>query len=93
MKAEELRRSVLQLAVEGKLVEQRPEEGTARELLVEIAAERERLVREGKMKKGKPLAPVSPDEVPFEIPESWEWVRLGEVANRIHYGYSSNRNS
>ena len=72
MKAEELRRSVLQLAVEGKLVEQRPEEGTARELLAEIAAE-------GKMKKGKPLAPVSPDEVPFEIPESWEWVRLGDV--------------
>ena len=80
MKAEELRRSVLQLAVEGKLVEQRPGEGTARELLAEIAAERERLVREGKMKKGKPLAPVSPDEVPFEIPESWEWVRLGDIA-------------
>ena len=81
MKAEELRRSVLQLAVEGKLVEQRPEEGTARELLAEIAAERERLVREGKMKKGKPLAPVSPDEVPFEIPESWEWVRLGDIGD------------
>ena len=81
MKAEELRRSVLQLAVEGKLVEQRPEEGTARELLVEIAAERERLVREGKMKRSKPLAPVSPDEVPFEIPESWEWVRLGDIGD------------
>mgnify|MGYP001776529882 FL=1 len=79
MKAEELRRSVLQLAVEGKLVEQRPEEGTARELLAEIAAERKQLVREGKMKKGKPLAPVSPDEVSFEIPENWEWVRLGDV--------------
>ena len=83
MKAEELRRSVLQLAVEGKLVEQRPEEGTAKELLAEIAAERERLVREGKMKKGKPLAPVSPNEVPFEIPENWEWVRLGSVTNII----------
>ena len=76
---EQLRRSLLQYAVEGKLVEQRPEEGTARELLAEIAAERERLIREGKMKKGKPLAPVSPDEVPFEIPESWEWVRLGDL--------------
>ena len=83
MKAEELRRSVLQLAVEGKLVEQRPEEGTARELLAEIAAERERLVREGRMKKGKPLAPVSPDEVPFEIPENWEWVRLGLLIELI----------
>ena len=93
MKAEELRRSVLQLAVEGKLVEQRPEEGTAKELLAEIAAERERLVREGKMKKGKPLPPVSSEEMPFEIPESWEWVRLGEVANRIHYGFTASAQS
>ena len=93
MKAEELRRSVLQLAVEGKLVEQRPVEGTAKELLAEIAAERERLVREGKMKKGKPLPPVSSEEMPFEIPESWEWVRLGEVANRIHYGFTASAQS
>ena len=83
MKAEELRRSVLQLAVEGKLVEQRPEEGTAKELLAEIAAERERLVREGRMKKGKPLPPVSSEETPFEIPESWEWVRLGLLIELI----------
>ena len=88
MKAEELRRSVLQLAVEGKLVEQRPEEGTARELLAEIAAERERLVREGRMKKGKPLPPVSSEEMPFEIPESWEWVRLGEICKYIQRGKS-----
>ena len=88
MKAEELRRSVLQLAVEGKLVEQRPEEGTAKELLAEIAAERERLVREGRMKKGKPLAPVSSEEMPFEIPESWEWVRLGEICKYIQRGKS-----
>ena len=88
MKAEELRRSVLQLAVEGKLVEQRPGEGTARELLAEIASERERLIREGKMKRSKPLAPVSPDEVPFEIPESWEWVRLGEICKYIQRGKS-----
>ena len=83
MKAEELRRSVLQLAVEGKLVEQRPEEGTAKELLAEIAAERERLVREGKMKRSKPLAPVSPDEVPFEIPESWDWCWFTDVTRTV----------
>ena len=93
MKAEELRRSVLQLAVEGKLVEQRPEEGTAKELLAEIAAERERLVCEGKMKRSKPLAPVSPDEVPFEIPESWEWVRLGDLGTWAAGGTPSRTNS
>ncbi|MDE2522967.1 MAG: restriction endonuclease subunit S [Methanocorpusculum sp.] len=88
MKAEELRRSVLQLAVSGRLVEQRAEEGTAAELLAEIAAERKQLVREGKMKKGKPLPPVAEDEVPFEIPESWEWVRLGEICKYIQRGKS-----
>ena len=85
---EQLRRSLLQYAVEGKLVEQRPGEGTAGELLLEIAAERERLIREGKMKRSKPLAPVSQDEVPFEIPESWEWVRLGEICKYIQRGKS-----
>ena len=87
---EQLRRSLLQYAVEGKLVEQRPGEGTAKELLLEIASERERLIREGKMKRSKPLAPVSPDEVPFEIPESWEWVRLGDLLISTDAGKSPN---
>ena len=78
---EKLRRSVLQQAVEGKLVPQRAEEGTAAELLKEIEKERAGLVKAGKMKKAKSLPDISEDEIPFEIPESWEWVRLGDVSN------------
>ncbi len=81
MNAEQLKNSILQRAVEGKLVEQREEEGTAAELLREIKAEKARLVKEGKLKKEKPLRSITAEEIPFEIPESWEWVRLGDVFN------------
>lgn len=80
---EKLRRSVLQQAVEGKLVPQIAEEGTAAELLKEIEKERAELIKAGKMKKGKPLPEITEDEIPFEIPESWQWVRLGDVINLI----------
>ena len=76
---QDMKKSILQYAIEGKLVEQRPEEGTAKELLKEIKLEKEKLVKEGKIKKSKPLPAISEDEIPFEIPESWEWVRLGEI--------------
>ncbi len=79
MNAEQLKNSILQRAIEGKLVEQREEEGTAAELLREIKAEKARLVKEGKLKKEKPLPEIKAEEIPFEIPESWEWVRLGEI--------------
>lgn len=79
MNAQQLKNSILQLAIQGKLVEQRPEEGTAKELLQEISAEKRRLIREGKIKKAKPLPEISEDEIPFEVPESWEWVRIGFV--------------
>jgi len=79
MNAEQLKNSILQRAVEGKLVEQREEEGTAAELLREIKAEKAKLVKEGKLKKEKPLPEIKAEEIPFEIPESWEWVRLGEI--------------
>ena len=78
---EKLRRSVLQQAVEGKLVPQIAEEGTATELLKEIEKERAELIKAGKMKKAKPLPEISEEEIPFEIPESWEWVRLGDVSD------------
>ncbi len=81
MNAEQLKNSILQRAIEGKLVEQRPEEGTAAELLREIKVEKARLVKEGKIKKEKPLPEIKEEEIPFEIPESWEWVRLGDVFN------------
>ena len=73
MNAQDLKNSILQLAVQGKLVEQRPEEGTAKELLEQIKAEKEKLIKEKKIKKEKPLPKITEDEIPFEIPESCEW--------------------
>ena len=81
MTPQQLKNSILQLAIQGKLVEQRPEEGTAKELLQEISAQKCRLIQEGKIKKAKPLPEISEDEIPFEVPESWEWVRLGNIGN------------
>lgn len=81
MNAQDLKNSILQLAIQGKLVEQRTEEGTAKELLVQIKAEKEQLIKEKKIKKEQPLPTISEDEIPFEIPESWEWVRIGEIFN------------
>ena len=81
MNAQDLKNSILQLAVQGKLVEQRPEEGTAKELLAQIKAEKEHMVKDKKIKKEKPLPKITEDEIPFEIPESWEWVRLGVIVS------------
>ena len=80
MTPQELKSSILQLAVQGKLVEQRPEEGTAEELYRQIQDEKQRLIKEGKIKKEKPLPEITEDEIPFDIPDSWKWVRLKEVA-------------
>lgn len=76
---EDMKKSILQYAIQGKLVEQRPEEGTGEELYRQIQTEKQRLIKEGKIKKEKPLAEISEDEVPFEIPESWKWCRLSDV--------------
>ena len=81
MTPQELKNSILQLAIQGKLVEQRPEEGTAQELYAQIQAEKQRLVKEGKLKKEKPLPEITEDEKPFEIPEGWMWVHLNYIAN------------
>ena len=70
---------VLDLAVRGKLTEQRPEEGSAEELLERIREEKQRLIAEGKLKKEKPLPEITEDEIPFDIPAGWKWVRLGEI--------------
>ena len=74
-----LKDKLLTAALTGRLVEQRPEEGTAEELYCQIQEEKERLVKEGKIKKEKPLPEVRAEEEPFEIPETWKWVRLGEI--------------
>ena len=79
MTPEQLKASILQYAIQGKLVAQRPEEGTGEELYQQIQAEKQRLIQEKKIKKEKPLAEISEDEVPFDIPESWKWVRVGEI--------------
>ena len=77
----DMQKSLLQMAIQGKLVEQRPEEGTGEELYRQIQAEKQRLIKEGKIKKEKPLPEIAEDEVPFEIPESWKWVRFGELGS------------
>ena len=86
MTPQELKSSILQLAIQGKLVEQRPEEGTGEELYQQIQAEKKRLIQEGKIKKEKPLPEIAEDEVPFEIPESWRWVRYSELMNSMSTG-------
>lgn len=75
-----LKSKVLDLAMRGKLVEQDPHDEPASVLLEKIKAEKEQLVKEGKIKKSKPLPPITDDEKPFDIPDNWEWVRLGDVA-------------
>ncbi len=89
MNAQDLKNSILQLAVCGKLVEQRAEEGNARELLEQIKLEKDQLIKDKKIKKSKPLPEITEEEIPFEIPESWEWVRWGELSFSIQYGYNA----
>ena len=83
---EDMKKSILQYAIQGKLVEQRAEEGTGEELYRQIQSEKQRLIKEGKIKKEKPLPEIAEDEIPFDIPESWKWVRLGDCT-----GYSQTK--
>lgn len=76
---ESLKKSILQEAVQGKLVPQNPDDEPASVLLERIKAEKHKLVKEGKIKKEKPLAPITEEEMPFDIPESWCWCRLGTI--------------
>lgn len=79
MTPEQLKASILQYAIQGKLVEQRPEEGTAEDLYKTIQEEKQKLIKAGKIKKEKPLAEITEDEMPFDIPDSWKWVRIGDI--------------
>ena len=83
MTPQELKSSILQLAIQGKLVEQRPEEGTAEELYRQIQQEKQRLIRDGKIKKEKPLPEIAEEEKPFDIPDSWKLFRLGELVTLL----------
>ncbi len=77
---EAMKKSLLQYAIQGKLVEQRADEGTAQDLLKDIQAEKKRLIDEKKIKKNKALPPITEEEIPFDIPEGWAWVRLLDIA-------------
>ena len=79
MTPQQLKNAILQQAIQGKLVEQRAEEGTGEELYKAIQSEKQKLIQEGKLKKQKALPEITADEIPFEIPETWKWVRLGEI--------------
>ncbi|MCR4573020.1 MAG: restriction endonuclease subunit S, partial [Lentisphaeria bacterium] len=76
---DDMQKSILQMAIQGKLVEQRPEEGTAEDLYKQIQSEKQSLIKAGKIKKEKPLPPITDGEIPFEIPSSWKWVRLCQL--------------
>ncbi len=78
---EDMKKSILQYAIQGRLVDQRPEEGTGEELYRQIQTEKQRLIKEGKIKKEKPLPEIAEDEKPFDIPESWKSVRLGNIVS------------
>ena len=78
---EDMKKSILQYAIQGKLVEQRPEEGTGEELYHQIQTEKQRLIKEGKIKKEKPLAEITEDEKPYDIPDNWTWVRFGDLGS------------
>ena len=100
MTPQELKNSILQLAIQGKLVEQRAEEGTAAELLRDILTQRRRDAEVGRSPRDRrvsarnggrgatALPPIPDNEKPFDIPESWEWVIVGDVCTNIQYGSS-----
>lgn len=81
-----LKQSILSEAVQGKLVPQNPKDEPASELLKKIKKEKEKLIKEGKIKNQKPLPEINEDEVPYDLPEGWVWCRLGDVCRNISAG-------
>ena len=76
---DKLRKSILQQAVQGKLTERDPDDEPASELLKRIKAGKEALIKAGKIKKEKPLPKITEDDKPFDIPDTWEWVRFKDI--------------
>ena len=74
-----LKSKLIDAAIRGKLTEQLPEDGTAEDLYRQIQAEKQALIKSGKIKKEKPLPPITADEIPLEIPSNWKWVRIGTI--------------
>lgn len=86
---EQLKKSILQYAIQGKLVAQDANDESAEALYAKIQAEKQMLIKEGKIKKDKPLPPITDDEIPFAIPSTWKWVRWGNLSQEIQYGYNA----
>jgi len=82
----ELRKAILQLAVMGKLVPQDPTDEPASELLRAIAAEKQQLVKEGKIKQPKPLPDIKPEEMPYELPKGWQWSNIQNISLKVTDG-------
>ena len=87
-----LRQTILNLAVRGKLVEQDPADEPASELLKRIAAEKARMVKAGEIRKPKRMPVLDTDELPFCLPHKWAWTRLFEMSRKIHYGFTASAN-
>lgn len=85
----DMKKSILEEAIKGKLVEQKKEEGTGEELFKEIQKEKKKLLEEGKLKKQKVLPEITEEEIPFDIPDNWKWVRLGNLSKSLQYGYNA----
>lgn len=84
--AEQLRQTVLQAAIQGKLTEQLPEDGDAKDLLAEIQAEKAKLITEKRTKRENPLETIAKDEGPFDVSNSWSWAKLGDLCLKIGAG-------
>ena len=80
-----LKSKLIDLAIQGKLTEQLPEDGSAEELYLQIQEEKQNLIKAGKIKKEKALSEIIEDEIPFDIPDNWKWCRLGSLFNFIDY--------
>lgn len=81
MDTKKLRDKILQLAMKGKLVLQDPNDEPASILLEKIKEEKKKLIKDGRLKKGKPLSPITEEEIPYVLPNGWEWVRLGDIGD------------
>ena len=84
----DIRNLILSLAIKGKLVEQNQDDEKASELIKRIKSEKQRLIDEKVIKKEKPLPPIEDEEIPFDIPSSWKWIRLGDISEYIQRGRS-----
>lgn len=81
-----LKSKIIDAGIQGKLTEQLPDDGDAEDLYAQILNQKSQLIKEGKIKKEKPLPDIAADEIPFEIPENWKWVRLGDISSKISSG-------